>query len=425
MSDRWRPALDERVTRRMDPAAARRLVVVAAHPDDETLGAGAFLRAAHRAGTRVELVVATDGEAALPEHTGLDRAALGLRRRAELDTALARLGVDGIPVHRLGLPDSALDAGVLADVLAPLLADADACLAPWSDDPHPDHAAAGLATAAAAPEQAQRWQYPVWMWTVHDPEDPRIPWSRAHRHDPCDDDLAAKGHAIDAFTSQTTPLVEGGRAVLDAAVLDRFRTGPELFFRDPAASSAPVDRFAHLYRDGADPWGVRTRWYERRKQAVLLASLPRERYRHAAEPGCGLGELTRELAARCERVDASDFADEAVRATADATRGLAGVRVARRALPDPGALPDGIDLAVCSEVLYYLAEDDVRATIDRAAEALVPGGDLVLAHWSGDWPAESPADAAAVHARVAADPRFDVLVDHADDGFLLHVLRRR
>jgi len=100
------------------------------------------------------------------------------------------------------------------------------------------------------------------------------------------------------------------------------------------------------------------------------------------------------------------------------------VRVARHALPDAGALPDGIDLAVCSEVLYYLADDDVRATVDRLASALVPGGDLVLACWRG-WPADAPSDAAAVHAGIAADPRFDVLVEHVDEGFLLHVMRRR
>jgi LmbE family N-acetylglucosaminyl deacetylase len=40
------------------------VLVVAAHPDDETLGAGGFLHAAKVAGARIELVVATDGEAA-------------------------------------------------------------------------------------------------------------------------------------------------------------------------------------------------------------------------------------------------------------------------------------------------------------------------------------------------------------------------
>ncbi|TCK21765.1 bifunctional PIG-L family deacetylase/class I SAM-dependent methyltransferase [Pseudonocardia endophytica] len=421
----WRTALDERVTRTIDPGDAERTVVVAAHPDDETLAAAGYLRAAaHAAGVRVEIVVATDGEAALPEHDDLDRAALGRRRRTELHSALDRLGLGDTPVHWLGLPDSALDADVLAPLLAPLLADADTCLAPWALDPHPDHAAAGRATSVAAPVSAHRWQYPVWMWTGRSPDDPDLPWSRAHRHDLGDEDRAAKARAIEAFSSQTAPLVAGGRAVLPPDVLAHFGTGRELFFRDPAGGSAPASRFAGLYRDGNDPWDVRDSWYEQRKRDVVLACLPQRHYRHAAEPGCGLGELTRELAARCDRVSASDYTDDAVRATASLAGGLPGVEVDVAALPGPTALPDGIDLAVLSEVVYYLGEDDVGATVDRLAATLVVGGDLVLAHWRG-WPVEAPADAATVHARFTDDPRFDVLVELVDEEFLMHVLRRR
>lgn len=425
MSGDWRSAVDARVTRTVDPAASERTVVVAAHPDDETLAAAGYLQAAHAAGVRVEIVVATDGEAALPEHDDLDRAALGRRRRRELHDALERLGLGDTPVDWLGLPDSALDADVLADRLSGRLAGADTCLAPWALDPHPDHAAAGRAVSAAAPATAHRWQYPIWMWTGHAPDDPHVPWSRAHRLDLDENARRAKAHAVAAFASQTAPLVDGGRAVLPDDVLALLCTDRELFFRDPAGSGAPAARFAELYRAGdGDPWRVRSSWYERRKRDVLLACLPRRHYRHAAEPGCGLGELTRDLAARCDRVDASDYTDEAVRATAGATRGLPGVHVRAAALPGAGALPGGIDLAVLSEVVYYLGDDDVRAVADRLAAALVPGGDVVLAHWRG-WPAEAPADAAGVHAVVGADPRFDVLVEHVDEQFLLHVVRRR
>ena len=38
---------------------------------------------------------------------------------------------------------------------------------------------------------------------------------------------------------------------------------------------------------------------------------------------------------------------------------------------------------------------------------------------------EKIADAATVHARVLADDRFDTLVEHTDEQFLLHVVRRR
>jgi hypothetical protein len=43
--------------------------------------------------------------------------------------------------------------------------------------------------------------------------------------------------------------------------------------------STGVPDFEAMYRRDEDPWRVETSWYERRKLAVLLASLPRERYR--------------------------------------------------------------------------------------------------------------------------------------------------
>lgn len=423
-AQRWRTAALHRAPRTVDPAGLGRLVVVAAHPDDETLAAAGLLRAAHAAGGHVELVVATDGEAALPELTAIDRAALGRTRRVELRTALDRLGLGATPITWLGMPDSALDEGELAAALVPHLAGADAYLAPWEHDPHPDHAAAGRAAAAAAPVTTHGWGYPIWAVTATDPDDPSIPWSRAYTHVLDERDRDAKRHAIAAFTSQTEPMVTGGRAVLPAEVLEHFRGDVETFFRAPPSGSAPADRFDELYRDGADPWDTRDSFYERRKRAVLLACLPRARYRHAAEPGCGLGELTRELALRCDRVSASDDAGTAVRAAATATTGAAGVQVGRRRLPDDDAVPRGVDLVVLSEVLYYLADADAAAVVDRVAAALERGGDLVVAHWRG-WPAEAPADAATVHRRLCDDPRFAVLVAHTDEQFLLHVLRRR
>ena len=307
--ERWRAAFSQHPAATMDPLIGR-LLVVAAHPDDETLGAGGFLRAVHAAGGRVRLVVATDGEAAFPAAGPADRAALARTRREELDRALDALGLDGIPVHRLGLPDSGL-AGVeheLVEALRPLAADADTCLAPWPLDPHPDHAAAGRAALAAAPAGAHRFGYPIWTWPWGDPDDPRLPWADAfvHRHDP--ETRQAKQRAVQCHVSQLQAPAGGGAPILPPAVLAHFDTGSETFFRIPRTASAPVERFAELYRDGrGDPWRTRTSWYERRKLAVLLAALPAQRYRHAAEPGCGTGELTRLLATRCDAVTASDF----------------------------------------------------------------------------------------------------------------------
>ena len=46
-----------------------------------------------------------------------------------------------------------------------------------------------------------------------------------------------------------------------------------------------------MYSQSGDPWELGTRWYEQRKYAITLAMLPNERYAHAFEPGCSVGEM--------------------------------------------------------------------------------------------------------------------------------------
>jgi LmbE family N-acetylglucosaminyl deacetylase len=419
----WTAALDGHRPPPFEPAGLRRVVVVSAHPDDETLGAGGCLQALHRAGAEVVLVVATDGEAAYPALDAAARRDLARARRAELDTALRRQGLGEVSVHRLGLPDSGLhECGpALRAALQPLLADADAYLAPWAGDPHPDHRAAGLAAAEAAPVTAHGWAYPVWMWAWLTPDDPAVPWDRARLLRLAPDVLAAKQTAIAAFTSQVGAGPDGFPPVLDAAVLAHTRRPAELLFRVPRRTSAPVSRFAELYA-GGDPWRAGS-WYERRKRAVVMASLPRERYRRAFEPGCGTGELTRDLAARCDAVLASDPVAEAVRQAGERTAGFSGLRVEQATLP--AAVPaEPVDLAVFSEVLYYLDDDTVATVLDRTLAALAPGADVVVVHWRG-WPPEAPRDAVATHRMVRSRPELDPVVDHVDEEFVLLVLRRR
>src|SRR5947209_12345834 len=102
---------------------------------------------------------------------------------------------------------------------------------------------------------------------------------------------------------------------------------------EPPTSSVPHTHFDALYLRSSDPWQLASAWYERRKYAVTVAALPRERYRSGLEPGCSIGELTRLLAPRCDRLMAFDFADAAVRAARASLGGWPNVRVERRSLP--------------------------------------------------------------------------------------------
>jgi len=89
---------------------AERVAVLAAHPDDETLGAAGAMLWHLRRGDAVHVVVATDGVTA--RHSESARQEECLRR------AMARLGVDS--VHTLSLPDQQLDAMPLLEVIGAL-----------------------------------------------------------------------------------------------------------------------------------------------------------------------------------------------------------------------------------------------------------------------------------------------------------------
>lgn len=100
------------------PRPGDRVLVVTAHSDDETLGAGGYMAAARRAGAAVTVVIVTNGDgnrlsAALlgrrPRPRPADYLREGRLRQRESLLALQRLGVPAGAVVFLGYPDRGLD----------------------------------------------------------------------------------------------------------------------------------------------------------------------------------------------------------------------------------------------------------------------------------------------------------------------------
>src|SRR5512146_897064 len=181
-------------------AGIRSAVIVAAHPDDEVLGAGGLIAMLAASHARLRLVAVTDGEASHRGHTR--PASIARRRAAETATALRTLGARTAEVIRLGLPDGRLDGheNQLAAALAPLVTDFDLCLAPWDRDKHPDHEAAGQAARRAGARAV--YCFPVWMWHWASPGDPRVPWDQALRVPLPPPAVSRKRAAIRCFASQ-------------------------------------------------------------------------------------------------------------------------------------------------------------------------------------------------------------------------------
>jgi LmbE family N-acetylglucosaminyl deacetylase len=219
-------------------AGVHSAVIVAAHPDDEVLGAGGLIAALAASGARLRLVAVTDGEGS---HRGrADRTTLARRRTAETAAALRALGAETTDVMRLGLPDSGL-AGredELTAALGRLIAGFDLCLAPWDRDMHPDHEAAGRAARRAAwptgrpgaPGARGAWFlcYPIWMWHWASPADPRVPWDRALRVPLAASTAARKRAAIGCFASQTEDRGDGLGPVLPEGVIAHFTRATEV-----------------------------------------------------------------------------------------------------------------------------------------------------------------------------------------------------
>lgn len=212
------------------------LLLVAPHPDDETLGFGAAAATLASRGVDVQVVSVSDGGDACQDFSPLERRWLERTRRSELLRAIGHLGLKR-PIS-LGLPDGKLgqhEVG-LADTLSTVLSRLRPgawCAATWRGDGHPDHEAVGRAAAvAAARAGAKLLEYPVWMWHWARPDDAAVPWHRMVRIAPERAADACKRRAATEFRSQLTGYCPNSEPVLPPFALARLLAVGEVAFAD-------------------------------------------------------------------------------------------------------------------------------------------------------------------------------------------------
>jgi len=401
------------------------LVVIAAHPDDETLGAAGLMSTTARRGARVTVLIATDGEGSHPESPSHSPAELAALRRREATAAVSQLH-PSIEVRFLGIPDGGTDGhrDEIAAALRALLGEAGSRLvvSPWQGDGHRDHRVVGEVAAEVCRELGIPWRaYPIWLWHWGSPDD--APWGDLEivRLEPTA--VGAKRAATRLHRSQIEALspAPGDEVMLHDGMQAHFDREVEIFVRpadEPASLGAAF--FDEFYgRNGDDPWGFESRWYEQRKRAVTMASLPRARYASALELGCSTGVLTELLAERCDAVRAVDITDAPLATAKNRLGGRAGVSFERLALP--GEWPAGsFDLIVLSEVGYYWSGVDLADAVDRMLRALTPAGHLIACHWRHPV-AEYPQTGDDVHAVLRSSKRLVRIALHEEEDFLLEV----
>lgn len=386
-------------------------LVVAPHPDDETLGCGGAIALLQRLGIVVQVLVITDGTRSHPNSRRYPAAALRALREEETRTALAALGCSPEAVTFLRLKDQELPASG-TDTFAQVV---ERCrsylkdfgpstiLLPWRRDPHLDHRVCWQLVRSAIPSLNPRprlLEYPIWVWEQAD----RTPVPTPDEVTAWRLDIGAvldrKLEAIAAHRSQTTDLIsddpEGFR--LTPQMLEHFTRPWEIYLESTTVASRQSlgpSYFEDLYRERDDPWGFETSVYEAHKYQATLEALPKPRYRAAFEIGCSVGVLTAHLAERCDSLLAIDVAHKALGCAQERCRSLAHVRFEQMQVPQE--YPTGLfDLTLISEVGYYWSREDLHRSQQYIFEHLEPGGHLLLVHWTL-FAADYPLTGDAVH----------------------------
>ncbi|MGE4293192.1 MAG: PIG-L deacetylase family protein [Desulfovibrio sp.] len=208
-------------------------LVVAPHPDDETIACGGTILDRLKQGRVVRVVLLTDGRNShsicFGIHQDPDPEQVATLRAAEFQQALALLGVATGNIHCLGFCDAALESSIapataaLAALLKPCQTRITEVFFPASFDAHPDHQAAHRIVDHALNQLGiypERLCYAVWPDAEHSqaPADREIDIS-AH--------LETKARALSLYVSQVQRITpEQPEAVLPAAMLAAIRKSP-------------------------------------------------------------------------------------------------------------------------------------------------------------------------------------------------------
>ncbi|WP_025776673.1 bifunctional PIG-L family deacetylase/class I SAM-dependent methyltransferase [Brevibacterium sp. VCM10] len=395
------------------PAGAT-FIILAAHPDDEALGAPGLLARLRRSAHRVVVQLFTAGEQSHPGSPTHSTKELREIRLREFNAALDLFDHGCLSRRFVGLPDGQLSA-FNQRIVDEIGAEVDqhqgpvVLVSPYSRDGHSDHEAIGAAALQLGRDRHTTvLEYPIWYWHWADPSDEE--WrSWSFLPDPANFDRQA---VFDCYPSQVSALSDqpGDEAIVGPAHLDHFRRGGDTFavsdFRaaatpvscgggssqtlhDASAASAVFDE-VHVQR--CDPWQVWSSEYEIAKRRNLLTHLPAVPYAHILEIGCSVGALTHELAGIGAQVTAVDASSQALRIAR--RRGAApssAINFVHATIPFEW--PQGtFDCVVLSETGFYLSRSQLFDTLEKIDGSTTVRFILVLCHWRGeidDWPLDA------------------------------------
>lgn len=235
-----------------DPFCRGRVLIVAAHPDDEVIGVGGQL---HRLRDRVEIVEVTDGSPdGNPDYAWT--------RRQELECALALAGIPSNRCHRLGIRDQ--DASFHLSELGRRLAAfrPELVITHPYEGGHPDHDSSAFAVAQAFRETCPIYEFTSYHAGPHGIETGKFLGDTSgevrFELSPAQRDL--KQRMFDCFTSQRHVLAD-------------FRIDQEAFRPAPSYDFSQPPHPGQLHYEQFD-WGVTGhRWRELAAEAIQFPGI--------------------------------------------------------------------------------------------------------------------------------------------------------
>ncbi|AKD56113.1 PIG-L deacetylase family protein [Spirosoma radiotolerans] len=236
----------EAMSHPMDIDLIGNALVIAPHPDDESLGCGGTIALLRQQGFQVYVLFVSDGTMSHPNSPSYPAERLRQVRELEALNALCQLNVPADNAFfmrqkdtQVTTPDNAgFDRAV--GFVHTLLTDLKptTVLLPWRRDPHRDHRASWQVVNAALSLLSIRprvLEYLIWLWELgneHDMpgHDEMMVW-----HVPIESVMMQRNQAIAAHRSQVSRLIDDDPTAfyLSPELLMHFNKPRELFLEEP------------------------------------------------------------------------------------------------------------------------------------------------------------------------------------------------
>ncbi len=368
------------------------VMIIAPHPDDESLGCGAFIAHLKEQNAEVWILFMTNGEASHPNSSAYPPRRLGDLRKNEAAKACQILGVEKDHLLFLNAGDGQLAAYPIADnsILANLAniflqKKVDTLLVPWRRDHHIDHlATTRMVRKAAEGMELVIAEYPIWLWKKGKPEDWPMKGEILPFRLAIEPVRQKKNKAIQAHASQTTKLINDDPKgfILTEELLEPFLGDYEYFFF-PSEAKPEVTNFYFddLYSENNDPWNFETSPYEQRKYRNTLNAIPERKFKNALEIGCANGVFTALFAPQCEKLLALDLNPTALESAKKRCSHFSQCQFLQWDIVN-GVPGNNFDIIILSEVGYYFQKEKLQVVFKNINDELVPGGIFVMVHWT-------------------------------------------